>query len=52
MEVGMGKIVIKRKDLYALVWSEPIVKLLKKYEITHSELIHLFLPDYVNIDCN
>jgi hypothetical protein len=38
MEVAMEKLVITRKKLYGLVWSEPIASLLKKYEITNTEL--------------
>ena len=34
----MGKIVISRKELYDLVWSEPMTALLQKYEIKNSEL--------------
>ena len=52
MKVVMEKIILNGKELYDLVWSEPITALLKKYEIFHSELIHLFLSDYVNKDCN
>ena len=47
MEVAMEKITLSRNELYDLVWSEPIAALLKKYEISHSELIHFFLPDYI-----
>jgi hypothetical protein len=34
----MNKIVFSRKELYNLVWSEPISSILKKYEISSSEL--------------
>lgn len=34
----MTKIILSRKELYDLVWSEPILTLSKKYEITGSGL--------------
>lgn len=34
----MGKIVLSRKVLYDLVWSEPMSSILKKYEISPTEL--------------
>jgi hypothetical protein len=38
MEVAMNKIVLSREEFYNLVWSEPMSSILKKYEISYSEL--------------
>lgn len=38
MGVAMKKIVLSRKELYDLIWSEPISSILKKYEVSHTEL--------------
>ena len=34
----MEKIILTRKELYALVWSKPVAALLRKYDIKNSEL--------------
>jgi replicative superfamily II helicase len=34
----MNEIVLSRKELYDLVWSAPMSSILKKYEISPSEL--------------
>lgn len=34
----MEKIILTRKELYDLVWSTPVVVLLRKYDIRNSEL--------------
>jgi len=34
MGVAMKKIVLSRKELYELIWSEPMSSILKKYEIS------------------
>ena len=34
----MEQIIQARKELYDLVWSKPVAALLKKYDVTNSEL--------------